>query len=146
MLHPKGLLPVKNHRGENNMLKIHMPLLPSEKTSGVTPPEILPTATAEIAVRGNRGRIRIALAGVIASESVPVLLQFLRDVSCFRATRWSIQMKDLSVISSRGLRVLLKFAHILRQRGFGLQVVGVHPHVLMTMRELDMMNAFVWPD
>src|SRR5262245_2713811 len=126
----------------SRILHIRMPLLPAEKLYPSFPQELLPVGMVEIEAAGKQVVIILALGGAIMNESVPLLRQFLRDVSSFRAENWILQMENLQVISLRGMRVLLQFARILRSRGFGLRVDSIQPSVLATIRELDFMHAF----
>jgi len=128
------------------MLHVKMPLLTSEQEANAIRPELRPYATAEIAVRKNRGTIKITLEGVILGASAKELQAFLKDVAGFRATKWSLQLEALRVISTNGLRRLVQFARMLRTRGYGLKIENIHSNVYATLQELQLLQEFDWPD
>ncbi len=128
------------------MLHVRMPLLTSAQEARAIRPELQPYATAEIAVRKNRGTIKIALEGVIVGASTEELQAFLKDVASFRATNWRLQLEGLRVISTKGLRLLVQFARMLRTRGYGLKIENIHANIYTTLQELQLLQEFEWPD
>ncbi len=128
------------------MLRVRKPLFISEQETQALRPELQPFASAEIAVRKNRGTIKIALEGVILGASTNELRDFLKDVSSFRAATWILQMEALRVMSTRGLRLLVQFSRLLRGRGYGLKIESIHTNVYTTLRELRLLQEFEWPD
>jgi anti-anti-sigma factor len=128
------------------MLRVRKPLLIFEQELEKIPTELRPFAAAEIAVRRNCGAITLALEGVILDNSVNELQAFLKDVSCFRATNWNLQMEALRVISTKGLRVLVQFSRVLRGRGHKLTIANIHRQVYTTMQELRLVHEFDWRD
>ena len=84
------------------------------------------------------------LEGTILGEHGNALRDFLQNVTYFPGNRWTLQLEDLDAISLRGLRVLLKFAKVIRQRGYEVEIKSIPPSVLATMQELNMCEYFAW--
>ena len=57
-----------------------------------------------------------------------------------------MQLEDLEVISLQALRVLRKFAKVIRQRGYEVEMKSVQPSVLVILRELGLCKYFAWKD
>ncbi len=128
------------------MLRVRKSLLTSAQAAANIQPEFRPFAIAEIAVQKDRGTVTIALEGVILGESVKELQAFLRDVACFRATQWRLQLQALHVISNNGLRQLVQLAHLLQRRGQTLRIDNIHQNVYTTLQELKLVHEFEWLD
>ncbi|MGH7492522.1 MAG: STAS domain-containing protein [bacterium] len=128
------------------MLHITMPLSTSIDDKRNEKAGIDPVAAVEIDVRGNDKFVNIQLKGAIAGENAVTFFEFLKAVSLFVGTRWTLQMKDLSILSMQGIQHLVQFAQILRARGYRLEVVGVHRNVYTTLQDLKAVNAFAWTD
>lgn len=106
----------------------------------------LPSATVVFDFSTNRKFVEVFLEGTILGEHVTPLRDFLIDVSSFPGNHWTLQLEDLEVISLRGLRVLVKFAQALRQRGFEVKITSIRAAVLATMLELNLCEYFAWPN
>lgn len=128
------------------MLRVRKSLFAGASSAVSIQPELQPFATAEIAVRKDKGRIKIALQGAILGESAKELRVFLRDVASFRATQWCLEMQALRVISVAGLRQLVQFSRAIQRRGYKLRVENIHQNVYMTLRELRLLHEFEWLD
>jgi len=128
------------------MLHVEMPLSSSDKNDKNVPAELLPVASAEIDFNDGEKSVHITLKGVIEGNSTSRLRQFLKDLTSFRANKWTLQMKDLMVLSNRGLRVLLQFARIIRKRGFLVEIVGIHKNIHVTLQDLNLTHEFGWTD
>lgn len=110
--------------------------------------ELAPLASFELAdaaVQGQR-RGEIVLQGVIAGPSAAALSRFLETVLHYPATHWTIDMKNLPVLSLGGLYHLARFVKKLHSRGMVLEVCGIHRHVYMTMKNLNLVYLFAWAD
>ena len=128
------------------MLRVRKSLFAGASSVVSIQPELQPFATAEIAVRKDKGRIKIALQGAILGESAKELRAFLRDVASFRATQWCLEMQALRVISVAGLRQLVQFSRAIQRRGYKLRVENIHQNVYTTLRELQLLHEFEWLD
>ena len=128
------------------MLRVRKSLFAGASSAVSIQPELQPFATAEIAVRKDKGRIKIALQGAILGESAKELRAFLRDVASFRATQWCLEMQALRVISVAGLRQLVQFSRAIQRRGYKLRVENIHQNVYTTLRELQLLHEFEWLD
>ncbi len=91
-----------------------------------------------------RKRVEVRLEGTILSEHVDALRDFLKNVIDFPGNRWGLELEDLEVISLRGLRVLVKFAKVLRRRGDEVEIKSIQPSVFSTLRELKWCEHFAW--
>ncbi len=128
------------------MLQIKMPLAPQDQQASRVATELLPMAGVEMNMRGAERCVDITLKGVIAGNSVDTLGQFLTGVSSLVGNKWSLQMKDLLVLSTRGMSSLARFAEHLRHRGFRIEVHGVNQNVYSALKESRMTQAFAWAD
>lgn len=128
------------------MLRVRKSLFAGASSAVSIQPELQPFATAEIAVRKDKGRIKIALQGAILGESAKELRAFLHDVASFRATQWCLEMQALRVISVAGLRQLVQFSRAIQRRGYKLRVENIHQNVYTTLRELQLLHEFEWLD
>lgn len=110
--------------------------------------ELAPVARFELAESGAQGQRRgeIVLQGAIAGSSAAALSRFLETVSNYPATHWTIDMKNLPVLSIGGLYYLARFVKKLHSRGMVLEVCGIHRHVYMTMKNLNLVYLFAWAD
>ncbi len=130
------------------MLHITMPL--STPTSAM-PAELAdfnPVAAVEIEANGRHKCVNIQLRGAIAGENTAPFLEFLKAVLHlhFAGTRWTIQMKDLKILSVQGICHLVQFAEVLRARGHELEVRSVHRNVYAMLQDLKVARAFAWAD
>ena len=128
------------------MLHITMPLSTSIYDEKTETPIGDPVAAVEIDVRGRDKIVNIQLKGAIAGENTVTFFEFLKAVSLFVGTRWTLQMKDLSILSMQGIQHLVQFAQLLRKRGYRLEVLGVHRNVYTTLQDLKAVSAFAWAD
>lgn len=126
------------------MLQFNMPL--AETATQVTRlnPNLRPTAGVSMEVKEGERRVQITLRGVICGASVDSMLEFLRSTSSFVGSKWSLQMKDLLVLSGRGMKALARFAKYLRRRGCVVEVAGINQNLYATMKELKIAHAFAW--
>lgn len=125
------------------MLHITMPLATS-MSDDRSHPEFHPEAAVEIATKGRCKHVNIQLQGAIAGEHATAFLEFLKAVSRFVGTRWTIQMKDLSVLSLEGITHLLHFAELLRMRGQVLEIGSIHRNVYAMLQDLKAVHFFAW--
>lgn len=128
------------------MLKITMPLsnLTSPGTSSTS--EWASVAMVDLELDGEQKTVNITLRGTIAGDSARALLDFLKAVSNFIGTRWTLQMQDLRVLSLQGMRHLVCFAKIMRKRGYAVQVRGIHRNVYSVLLEAGHHRVFAWAD
>lgn len=128
------------------MLHITMPLSTSANDLHAEIAGLKPVAAVEVDFQGEKKYVNIHLKGAIAGEHAVTLLEFLKAVSGFVGTHWTLHMKDLSVLSVQGIHHLLQFAQMLRARGHRLEVRSVHSNVYATLQDLKAVNAFAWSD
>lgn len=128
------------------MLKITMPLSPAVAVDHSLCAEWRSVAMVDLDLYGKEKRVNITLRGAIAGDSANTLLDFLKAVSAFVATRWTLQMQDLKILSVQGTRSLVRFAKIMRKRGHAVEVRGIHRNVYATLRESGQEQAFAWAD
>lgn len=128
------------------MLHITMPLTTSSSELPDAAADLHAMAAVEINVLGKNKHVNIRLQGAIAGENAAALLDFLKAVSYFVGTHWTLHMKDLKVLSMQGVRHLVHFAEVLRTRGHRLEVRSVHRNVYATLEDLKVMRAFAWAD
>jgi anti-anti-sigma regulatory factor len=128
------------------MLHITMPLSTSTNDLQAEMADFNPVAAVEVDVQGENKYVNIHLKGAIAGEHAVTLLEFLKAVSGFVGTHWTLHMKDLNVLSVQGIHYLLQFAQMLRARGHRLEVRSVHRNVYTTLLHLKVVNAFAWVD
>ena len=128
------------------MLQIKMPLSAREMPAGDVAAEFMPMAGLEMNMEGADRCVNITLKGVICGTSVDTLVQFLGGVSGLVGNKWSLQMKDLLVLSTRGINTLARFAEHLRRRGYKIQVHGVNQNVYSAIKESKMTQPFAWAD
>jgi anti-anti-sigma regulatory factor len=131
---------------EHNMLKITMPLSPATVADHALCAEWRSVAMVDLDLYGKEKRVNITLRGAIAGESANSLLDFLKAVSGFVATRWTLQMQDLRILSVQGTRSLIRFAKIMRKRGHEVEVRGIHRNVYATLLESGYDQVFAWAD
>jgi len=128
------------------MLQIVMPLAVPARQPQAEGSELPPFAAVEVEAQGRHKRVHIRLEGVIGGEHADTFLEFLKAVSHFAGSRWTLQMKDLKVLSLQGMRHLVHFAESLRASGHQLEVHGVHRNVYATLQDLNLVRAFAWAD
>lgn len=106
------------------------------------------TTTATVAATLNFTRrqklVTLRLEGTILSEHTEALRDFLQNLSYFPGNKWTLQLENLAVISMRGLRVLAKFANIIRQRGYEIEITSIRPAMLATLMDLGLHELFDW--
>ena len=105
---------------------------------------IATTATVILDFNRRWKRVEVRLEGTILSEHLNALRDFLKNVTDFPGNQWTLQLEDLEVISLRGLRVLLKFAKVIRQRGYEVEMKSLQPSLLATLLELNLCEYFAW--
>jgi len=103
-----------------------------------------PVVIAIIDFNRRRKWVEVILEGTIFDEHITALRDFLQNVSYFPGKQWALQLEDLEAISVRGLRVLLKFAKVIRQRGYEVQIKSIQASVLAVMLELNVCEHFAW--
>ena len=104
-----------------------------------------PGATAFIDFNRRWKRVEVKLEGTIIGEHVNALRDFLQNVTYFPGNKWALQLEDLEAISLRGLRVLRKFAKVIRQRGHEVEIKSIQPAVLVPpCRKLNVCEYFAW--
>lgn len=128
------------------MLKITMPLSTTAAVSGTQFTEWHSVAMVDFDLNGDEKSVNITLRGAIAGDSAQTLLDFLKAVSSFIGTRWTLQMQDLKILSVQGMRYLVRFAKIMRKRGCAVEVRGIHRNVYATMLEAGHHRVFAWAD
>lgn len=128
------------------MLKITMPLAPEMAVDHSLYAEWHSVAMVDLDLYGKEKRVNITLRGAIAGDSANTLLDFLKAVSAFVATRWTLQMQDLKILSVQGTHALVRFAKIMRKRGHAVEVRGIHRNVYATLRESGHDQVFAWAD
>ncbi|MCG3120447.1 MAG: hypothetical protein ALAOOOJD_03164 [bacterium] len=106
------------------------------------------TTTATVAATLNFTRrqklVTLRLEGTILSEHTEALRDFLLNLSYFPGNKWTLQLENLAVISLRGLRVLAKFANVIRQRGYEIEITSIRPAMLATLMDLGLHELFDW--
>lgn len=108
--------------------------------------ELAPVACFEMREAATQTCGTMVLRGVIAGASAAALSRFLDTVANYPAQRWTIDMKNLPVLSLSGLYGLVRFARKLHRRGKVLEVCGIHRHVYATMKNLNLVHLFAWAD
>lgn len=84
--------------------------------------------------------VTLALEGVFFLESVAALKSFLGEIKALHVARWILQLDKLDVISQRGLRVLAKFVHWIRQRGGEVGISGIQPPVRAQLKAMPLLT------
>ncbi len=102
-------------------------------------------ASVDLSYNRKRRAIHLTLHGVMIGANAAALHKFLRVVAHLAAAQWALQMRDVEVISLRGIRHLMHFAKTLRTRGGKLKILGIHPNVYATLRDLNLLSALGWP-
>lgn len=128
------------------MLKITMPLSRLDTSHDAGPTEWNSVAMVDLDLHHGERIVHITLRGTIAGDSAQTLFDFLKAVSSFFGTRWTLQMQDLKVLSVQGVRHLVRFAKIMRKRGCVVEVRGVHRNVYATLLESGYDRIFAWAD
>lgn len=128
------------------MLKITMPLSSNHLAGETAANEWNSVAMVDLDMRGAEKIVNITLRGAIAGDSAHTLLDFLKAVSGFVGTRWTLQMQDLKVLSVQGMRYLVSFAKNMRKRGCAVEVRGIHRNVYAALTEAGLDRVFAWAD
>jgi anti-anti-sigma regulatory factor len=102
------------------------------------------TITATLDFTRRRKWVTLRLEGTILSEHVAALRDFLRNLSSFAGTKWTLDPENLAVISVRGLRILAKFARVIQRRGFQVEVTSVRPAMYAMLCDMGMGELFNW--
>lgn len=104
-----------------------------------------PNVTAIIDFNRRWKWVEVNLEGTILDEHITALRDFLQNVSYFPGKQWALQLEDLEVISLQALRVLLKFAKVIRQRGHEVQIKSIQASVLVPpCGKLNVREYFAW--
>lgn len=103
-----------------------------------------PSATVVVDFSANKKFVDLTLEGTILGEHVQPLRDFLQNVSYSPGNQWTLRLEALDAISLRGLRVLLKFAQVIRQRGYEVHIKSIQSSVLATLLEYNWCEAFAW--
>jgi anti-anti-sigma regulatory factor len=128
------------------MLQINVPLAKSAAQTEVLDPSLMPCAGVRMELKAGERRVDITLKGVICGASADSLLEFLRSASALVGNKWSLQMSELLVLSSRGMKTLALFAKHMRRRGCTVEVQGVNQNLYAAMKEMKLARAFAWTD
>ncbi len=128
------------------MLKITMPLSAAGPADNSPFTEWRSVAMVDLDLYGKDKSVNITLRGAIAGDSAATLLDFLKAVSSFFGTRWTLQMQDLRILSVQGMRYLVRFAKVMRKRGCAVEVRGIHRNVYATLLEAGHHQDFAWAD
>jgi len=102
------------------------------------------TVTATLDFTHRKKLVMLRLEGTILSERTEALRDFLQNLSYFPGTRWTLQLENLDVISMRGLRVLAKFARVIRRRGYEIEITSIRPAILATFLDTGLQELFNW--
>jgi len=102
------------------------------------------TATVILDFTQQEKSVKVTLAGKILSKHIDALRDFLKNVTYFPGNQWLLQLEGLEVISRQGLRVLIKFTSVIRQRGYEVEIMSIHPAMLATLLELNLSEYFTW--
>lgn len=104
------------------------------------------TATLAVTLHFTRRRklVEVRLEGTMLSEHADALRDFLKNLTYFPGERWTLQLENLEVISLRALRALVKFAHVLRRRGYAVEIMSIRSAVLATLLDLNLHEYFAW--
>jgi len=89
-------------------------------------------------------RVEVRLEGSILSEHTEALRDFLQNLCYFRGTKWTLDLENLEVIGLSASKVLVKFAKVIRQRGFEIEITSIQPAMLATFLDLGMQKHFAW--
>lgn len=108
--------------------------------------ELAPLAHFEMKEMATQKLGKIVLQGAIAGPSAAALSCFLEAIASYPVTRWTIDMKNLPVLSLGGLCLLSGFAKTLHRRGMVLEVCGVHRRVYANLQHLNLVHLFAWAD
>ena len=104
-----------------------------------------PTAAVILDFNSRHKLVEVRLAGaIILGEHLAALRDFLKNVTYFPGNKWALQLEKVNVISLRGLRVLIKFAKIIRQRGYAVEMKSIHPALHDTLLAFKWCGYFVW--
>ena len=106
-----------------------------------TPTVVLAT---EISWTRQQDQVLVTLQGIIAGEKTAVLQQTLKSLLQHQEQSWMVDMTHLQVLSLRGVRILAKFARILRKRGWELRVQGENLPLYFMLKEMNLDGLFSW--
>ena len=104
--------------------------------------EIVGRVIARIQFSADRKELRLSLAGTITGRHAQELYEFIRDVACFPATEWRLQLAGVKTLSLKAVRALTKLARRLERRGIKLAISSHNPIVLSLLRELRVLKHF----
>jgi len=102
------------------------------------------TVAATLNFTHRRKLVELRLEGTILGEHTEALRDFLRNLSYFPGNRWMLQLENLDVMSMRALKVLVKFANIIRRRGYKVEIAGIQPGMLAMLMDLGLHGLFAW--
>jgi len=103
-----------------------------------------PTATVILDFTQREKLVEVKLEGIILGNHVEALRDFLKNVTYFPGNQWTLQLEDLEVISLRGLRTLQKYANVIRQRGYKVEIKSIQPLLLANFLERKVCEHFAW--
>jgi len=89
-------------------------------------------------------QVNLRLEGTILSEHTEALRDFLRNLSYFQGTKWTVELENLDVISMRALKVLVTFAKIIRRRGYDVAITNIQASVLAAFLDSGIHEHFNW--
>ena len=121
-------------------MRMSMKLISSEENDRVVVGNLVPTAIAKVSEQGEKKCVNIELKGVISDTSADTLKKFLQRVSGRTEDKYTLQMRDLLVISRKGLKHLLKFSQKVQRKGSAIEIVGMHKSVHAIFKDLGVMN------
>jgi anti-anti-sigma regulatory factor len=105
---------------------------------------LIATAAATLNFNRRAKHVEVRLEGSIFSEHTETLRDFLQNLCYFRGTKWTLDLENLEVISLRASKVLVKFAQVIRRRGYEIEITSIKPAMLATFLDLGMQKHFVW--
>ncbi|GEM_PF-3382737 len=105
---------------------------------------LMATVAATLNFSRRAKHVNLRLEGTILSEHTGALRDFLQNLSYFRGTKWTLELENLDVISMRALKVLVKFAKIIRKRGYDVEAVNIQASVLAAFLDSGIHEHFNW--
>jgi anti-anti-sigma factor len=102
------------------------------------------TVAATLNFTRRKKHVTLRLEGTILGEHTEALRDFLRNLSYFAGNRWTLQLENLDVMSMRALKVLIKFANVIRRRGYQVEIASIQPAMLAILMDLGLHDRFAW--
>jgi len=98
----------------------------------------------EISWSRQQDQVLITLQGIIAAEKTAALQKALKGLLKYSEQSWLLDMTHLQVLSLRGVRILAKFARILRKRDCEIRVQGENLPLYFMLKEMNLDGLFSW--